>query len=475
MRKNVVFGILVGLLAILVAGIFLRKKTTHTTPVANAEPTASASAPPSPSSSVSAPPASSGKAATEPKKLGRTLRVSALGWELVAPLLLENGGLSTKKDSDVDKAGLSLAISVVDDTKDVENALARGGTDAKGADVAIVPLPNLVTSYDRLRALSPVVVFVSGWSRGNEVLAGKEPLDRIPLGEVVVRSGGGDAALVFSLFALELAGISPERVKLGEPADKPKVAALQRDELKPADQTEVLLSTADASRFVPFVLVAAASFAEKEAPTLAILEKTWLSGVKRLESDPTAGARTIAALSGAPEPLALLGRLGNVAAIDLGENAELLGLSGRGAVTIEALFARSWRLLKTAKLVTGQAPERSPVAPAIVAGLVRQNPSLAKPAVASASGNAAPKPKAQKALLVVRIEGDDEEVAREIAFVLGVFPRARATLTVHRGAAFKSVVETLTGRYGLEADRIKPGRSEGRARAAATLEIAPVP
>lgn len=475
MRKNVVFGILVGLLAILVAGALVRKKTAHTPPVASLEPSASASAPPPSVSSLPAPAAKSTSTKPEPKKLGRTLRVSALGWELVAPFLLENEGLSTKKDSTADKAGLSVAVDVVDDTKDVENALARGGTDAKGADVAIVPLPSLVTSYDRLRALSPVVVFVSGWSRGNEVIAAKEPLARIPQGDVVLRSAGGDSALVFALFALELAGITTERVKLGEPADKPKVAALQRNELKPADQTEIQLSTADASRFVPFVLIAAASFAEKEAPTLALLEKTWLSGVKRLESDPTGSARTIAALPGAPEPLALLGRLGNVSPVDLGENAELLGLSGRGAVTIEALFARSWRLLKTAKLLNATAPERSPIAPSIVAGLVRQNPALAKPAATPQTGTPQPKPKAEKALVTVRIEGDDDEVASEIAFVLGVFPRARATLTVHRGAAFKSVVETLTGRYGLAADRIRTGKAEGRGRAAATLEIAPVP
>jgi hypothetical protein len=462
-RKNIVAGILLGLIAILVAGIVLRAKTAHVAPVASQEPVASASA--LPSASVARPiPATSGTPTAEPKKLGRPLKVSALGWELSAPLLLENGGLSTK----------SFAISVVDEMKDVENALARGGVDKAGADVAIVPLPNLVMSYDRLRALSPVVVFVSGWSRGREVLAGKEPLERMPAqGDVLVRSAGGDSALAFALFGLELAGVAPERVKLGEPADKPKLAALVRDELKPGDQTDILVSTGDASRFVPFVVIAPASFVEKESPTLTLLEKTWLAGVKHLESDPTAGARTIAGLPGAPEPLALLGRLGNVATISLSENAELLGLSGRGAVTIEALFARMFRLLKEAKLLTSQAPERSPIAPAIVAGLVRSEPSLAKPK--SPENATTPKPKAQKALLVVRVEGDEDEVAKEIAFVLGAFPRTRAKLTLHRGLAMKALVETLTGRYGLEADRIQPGKSEARGRTAATLEISPVP
>jgi ABC-type nitrate/sulfonate/bicarbonate transport system substrate-binding protein len=464
-RKNLVAVVLLGLLVVVVAGIALKKKTAHVAPTALYESAPSSTASASASVAKAAPPTSAKPRESEPRKLDRALRVSALGWELVAPLLLENGALSSK----------AFAIDVTDETKAIENALARGGTDKGGADVAILPLPSFVLAYDRLRALAPVVFFVSGWSRGGEVLAGKEPLDRIPAqGDVVVRSGS-DSALAFALFALELAGITPERVKLGESSDKPRLAALPREELKAGDQTDILLSTGDASRFVPFVVVAPASFAEKEAATLGVLVKTWLAGVKKLESDPTGSARTIAAMRGAPEPLALLGRLGNVAHTDLGQNAELLGLSGRGAVTIDALFSRNWRSFKSAKLSNARAIERSPVAPGVVAALVRSDPALAKPSTPPRTEGAPPKPKAQKALLVVRIGGDDEEVAKEIAFVLGAFPRSPAKLTVHRGAPFKSVLETLTDRYGLEADRLQPGKSPGRDRAAATLEIAPVP
>jgi hypothetical protein len=473
-RKNVVFGILLGLLALFGIATALRGKKAHVPPAA---PSALASA--SASTAASTPPPPTAAQPDKPsaaKKLGRTLRVTSLGWELVAPLVLQNGGLSTKKGSELEKADVSVSIAIEDEMKNIESAFARGGGDEKGADLAIVPLPNLVLAYDRLRALSPAVLFVTGWSRGREVLAGKDTLDSLPAtGDVGLRSGGGDAALGFSLFALELAGIAPARVKLADPNEKPKLAALDRDDLKPGDQTEILLSTADAGRFVPFVMIAPSSFVEREQPTLGILVKSWLAGVSKLDSDPTASARTIGALPGAPEPLALLGRLGTLAPVGLAENAELLGLSGRGALSVEAVFARTWRLMREAKLSNAQLPERAPVAPAVVAALVRSEPALAKPDAAPKTPNTKPKAKPGKALVVSRIEGDDDDVAREIAFELGVFPRARARLTTHKRTTTKTMLETLTGRYGLDGQRIEAGRAEAKGRAAATLEILPVP
>ncbi len=481
-RKNIVFATLVVLLAVLVVGLVLRGRTEHVAPGVPA-PSASASGAkkPAPSGKV-AQSSSAAPLRTKPKGLGRVLRVTGLGWELLAPALLENGGLTTKKDSAFSKADLQVAISPADTMKDVEGALARGGADSAGADVAVVPLPNLAMAYDRLRALRPAVFFVSGWSRGREVLAAKEPLDRVPTtGDVLVESKGSDSSLAFALFSLDLSGIAPGRVKLAEPGDKAKIRALDGDDVKPGDQTNVVLSTAEAGRFVPFVMVAPASFVDRERTTLAAFCKAWLAGVEKMDSDPTGSARSIGALEGAPEPIALLGRLGRIAPTGLAENAELTGLSGRGAVTIETLFLRTWRLVKDAKLSTASAPEAAPVAPIIVATLVRSEPKLAKPIAKSDAPSEKPKhADALSPLVVTRIDGDTDEVAHEAALVTGVFPRAQARITAYRGGAMDKALATelvneLVGRYGLGADRFTIGKVAPRPHTAAALEILRIP
>jgi hypothetical protein len=484
-RSNVVFFVLLGLLGLL--GISLAMRQRETRDLALAGPSASASASAAPSASVAT--AVSARAApgvlspAKPKpSLGRVLRVESLGWELGAPLVLANDGLAPKKSSELGKAGLEVALGFADDVDGVERALARGGTDEAGADVALVPLPVLVSSWERLRALDPTVFLVLGFGRGSDVLTGKQPLDNLPAsGDVLVRGSADSSATALALFALDLAGVSPSRVKLVDGAEpKSELWARRRAELKAGEQGEVLIGSAEASRLVPLVAVAGGSFVAQHQDSLMALAKGWLAGAKRLAADPTGAARTIAALDHAPEPITLLARLGEIAYSNLGENAELVALSGRGAVTLESLFQRTWRLEREAKLVTVPAPERAPVSPAVVAALVRADPGAARSEPAKEEKFEA---KNAKPLVVERIADknlDDEQASAELGFIAGVFARSNIAVTAYRGgaadkSASRHLIERAVERYGLPEARFVIGKVAPRAGTSASFQVMALP
>ena len=473
MRQNLVFLILIGLFGVLAISLATRDRASHAVPLPIA-PSASASTPEAPISSQSAAPSPSASAApaTSVAKLGRPLRVIGNGWETLAPIVLANGGLEPKKDSDVGKAGIEAAVRVARELDDFEAALARGGSDGDGADVAVIPLPNLVASYQKLQALRPVVVFASAWSRGREVITAKQPLDKLPAsGEVHLATDGTPAASYFGLFAAELAGVAPARLRAVEPGDaKIHLSALSRREFKAADQKDVLLSTAEAVRFAPIVLVCSAAFVEKHSDSVEHFVEAWLAGAKRLASDPTTSARSISALDNAPEPITLLAALGDLVPIGLGENAELLGLSGRGAVTIDSLTLRMWRLAREAKWITVAQPERSLVVTGPVAQIVRADPSQLR---AAPSADAAPKlAKGARALIVVRAPKDGAESA--IGFVAGVFQRSPIRVSAAEPKLAESLVRVSSERFGLPQGRLLTGTTAARG-AEAVVEVMPVP
>src|SRR5262245_13242300 len=107
MRSNIVASVLGALLLVLVCALGFRARAPHTV-VLPASASARASAP-APSSAVPSPAGSSSAGSGElvssnPKpSLGRTLRVTGIGWEPLAPALLANDGLESKKDSEFGK------------------------------------------------------------------------------------------------------------------------------------------------------------------------------------------------------------------------------------------------------------------------------------------------------------------------------------------------------------------------------------
>lgn len=475
MRQNLVFFILLGLLGVLGISLATRERQPHgvalPAPSASPEPAASASA------AASTAPAPSGSAATvaAPAGLGRPLQVSGAAWETLAPIILANDGLEPKKESDAGKAGLEVSVKLARDDDALQAALARGGADDAGADLVVIPLAGLLGAYQKLQALRPVAIYASAWSRGREVLSGKQPLDKLPpAGEVTLALGSDPASSFFALFTLDLAGVPPARVRPAERGDaKIHVHALTRAELEPKDQKDVLLSTSDATRFAPYVLVCSAALVEKHPGELSKFLSAWLDGVQRLTSDPTASARRISTLEGAPEPIALLGRLSELAPIGLAENAELFGLSGRGAVTLDSLLSRLWRLGREAKLVNVAPPERAPIAPGLVAQLVRADPARAKDAAAPSPAKA--KPGARPLLVVRRPAPLDADAAEaELGFVAGVFQRSPIRVSAADRKLGEALAKRSAERFALSDGRLTVGTLAAGA-GAAVIEILPIP
>jgi len=488
-RSNIVFFVLLGLFAVLGVGLATRSRTPHTVapPVASASASAaaasgshSADALPSASASGSAK-ATGGK----DKALGRKLRVAALGWELVAPLALQNGGLDSTKGSELAKAGLDVGIVVTDSMKDVESALAKGGADADGADIAIVPLPSLIVAYERLQALRPVVFFVSAWSAGRDVVLAKQALDKLPSsGDIALKTSADASATMLALFALDLVAVDPARLRLGDRGDaKAELRAVTRASLSDDDKSDVVLSTNEASRLVPIVALSSASLQDNYPDTTRAWTKAWLEGARRLSADPSAAARAVSAMKDAPEPIALLSRLGEVKPVGLSENAQLMGLSGRDAISVESLSQRMWRLARSSKLVSVPPPERTPIHTRAIAALVRGEPTLARPDDSPTQGTKAPATAAAaKPVLTASVPGpqDTEVASAELGFVASAFHRSPIRVSAHRGGASdKKLTATIVGRtvdrYGLPAERLAVANLRPRGNPQLTIEVLPVP
>lgn len=428
-----------------------------------------------------------------PKLLDRPLRVVATGWDLAAPGLLVNGGREPGKESEFSVAGLSVHIASVDTMAAVEAAMARGGADKDGADIVIVPMPSFVASYERLRALSPEIFFVTGFSRGREaIVSAKGGLPSPPQkGEVKLAAHAGDPASFLGLFVLDLAGIPPGEVKIAPSdarADEAPFAAIDRGYVDPASSPRktLLLTTADTPRLIPYVAVAQRGLLEKSGRAAAAWARVWLEGTRKLAADAPSGARQIAAVQGAPEPLSLLKRLGEVSPATLGDNVRIAGLSGRGALTLEVLFSRAWQLYRGAGVLATPAPELPPISNAVIAALARSEPSLVEPPVMR-GGEADPKKDAAvldkgKSLLVSRQpEGklDEEAFVASAGLIAAVFERSPIRVAVHVGAGVdaartKRLIERVQDRFDVPAGRLTPAKS-ALGKGPAAVEVLAIP
>jgi hypothetical protein len=493
LRSNTVFVLLILMLGGLVAGVALRSRPAHVAP-AIAEPTGSATATTSAASATASAtvsatasgtvaPATSGSAApADGPSLKRPIRVVSLGWELIAAGVMANDGADPGKNSAFKAKHLDVHLTAVNDASKLENALARGGKDDKGADIAIMSLPRFVASYERLKALTPVIFFVVGWSDGHEVvMSKKKSFEDLPArGKVKMRGAAGSAAAFVGLYALDLQGVDPERVELID--DKADWMSMTRRKSKSKSEqvkANLLLTTAEASRLVPYVAIAQASMIKKHEDVLETWAAVWLDGHNKVAADASEAARKIAEAKGAPEPLAVLSNLGQIAPASLAENATAAGLSGRGAVTLESLFQTSWDVWRRAKVLTIP-PENAPVNGRVIAALVRAGGDLDVPQ----AGSKGDKPDTGgKPLIVKRLPRgklDQDALIDEIAFVAGVFRRSPIRVTVHPHGIVdkkksKAAVDGATSQFGLATGRLLVGKARSKAGSIATIEVMPVP
>ncbi|MDI1476784.1 hypothetical protein [Polyangium sp. y55x31] len=513
MRQKIVFVLLICLLGGFGAIFVTRSRAPHTAPPPKREaaeaalpaPSGSTSAGPGTSAAASAGPSPGTSASTGPVPvangsssagappvdakpqplLDRPLKVVSLGWELAAPGMLANEGQTPGPKSVFTAAGLDVRISVSDAMSAVEEALARGGGDENGADVAVVPLPTFIAAYERLRALSPEVFFVVGFSRGREAFAAKDGLPSGPVkGDVTLVGAPGASSTFVGLFLLDVAGVPPANVKV--------VAAGSHDEKEATfvafDRTEmgadgaagrkIVLTTADTPRLVPLVAVAPHGLVADKERALAAFAKGLLEGQKKLAADAPGGARIVAAAKGAPEPLTLLRRLGDVAPASIGDNARMAGLSGRGALTLTTLFARSWQLYRGTSLLATPPPEAPPIATNVIAALARSGALPGGDTKAEAGKGKLEE--GAKPLVVFRQEKLDEEALIDtIGLLAAVFERSVLRVSVTSGAGVdaaktKKVIEAAAGRFDLESGKLVAPKKAG-AKGAAVVEVMALP
>lgn len=490
MRGKLVFLLILAMLVGLVYLVGTRTRDAHVMPQPRPEEHPEAAAPvvPVPGASASAlasaaPVDAAVAGDARAPLLNRPLRLVASTWELAAAALVANGGRATGDGSAMREAGLDVTVDVAATEQDVSNRLARGGADPEGADVAVMPLPSFVASYERIRALNPRVVHVVGWSRGREVLLGAREgmLGRAPAatGDVTLVSSD-PSATALALFALDQAGTPATRVHVVSDAKGATLAALARPipPDRPADApSRVLLTTADATCLVPFVAVVARGFVEGHPPAVAALIAAWSRGATELRKDVPAAARRIAAEPGAPEPAAMLERLGWMSNLGVWEEGLALGVYGTtpgapgdAVATVGALFARDWQLLRDVGALTSPIPQPPPVAPAAFALAFPKSPA-ATPAAAVAQ----PGPGA-RVLLAHRIaKGDASTVAADIATLAGVFDRSTVRVTTRPASLAKDAADAATSGHRVPSDRTVVATTPLAEPGVALLEVLAAP
>lgn len=415
-----------------------------------------------------------------------TIRVVGLGWELLTPGLLANDGLEGGEDSEFQAAGIDAQFAVASSIESLEARLARGGEVEDGADVAILPLPTFVASYERLRALAPEVLFVVAWSHGRDALVSENAellVSSPPRGTVPLVGQPGQSATMLSLFALDELGVDPSTIELVSPVDedarRAKLRALERSLLassllggvdpRSIDARDLVLTSADAPRLIPMVAVAPASFVHDHTDALARFVRVWHRGAAEFSADAPTAARAIATQRGAPEAVALLGTMAYISFAELDEAVRLAGLSGRDALSLEYLFHRSWQLWREVGVLSTPAPEHAPL----------DNSVLARVALGEGAGpiraREDPAREGRRVILRRSLPGDakldEAELVIEIGILAGVFERGEIELRIRRDkAASRAIVDEAIQRFDLDPDHVRVG-PRIRSQAAAELRV----
>lgn len=502
-RQTIVLVLLVSMLGGFGALVAMRQRTMHQAPAPNqtaALPASSVASPASvaaSSSAVTAHPSAGSSAQAAPSPSGsagladagpipamdRPLSVVALGWDVIAPGILANEGTKPNPKSVFAANNLDVRLSVSSAMSNVEEALARGGKDANGADVAIVSFPSFVEAYERLRALTPEVFFVVGFSRGREALAGKNAgLPTGPTkGNVKLVGTRGAPSTFLGLFMLDIAGVAPTDIEMVTPGDREEkdaaFFAFDRGDSRTESGRKIIVTTADTPHFLPIVAIAPHGLIAEKERAMTALAKGWLEGIKKLGNDPPGGARIISGLEGAPEPLALLRQLGEMETATIGDNVHLMGLSGRSALTIPVLFQRTWQLYRGVSFLSTPAPETLPISTSVVTALARSNETFA------GRDSRAPKgdfKEGKDAFVVYRQDKLDEEaLVHTIGLLAAVFDRSVLRVSIGGAAGAvdatktKKVVEAAEGQFGLESGRLVVAtKTKGRS---ASIEVMALP
>jgi hypothetical protein len=199
--------------------------------------------------------------------------------------------------------------------------------------------------------------------------------------------------------------------------------------------------------------------------------QAFLTGTDVLLKDRAKAARTLAAIEAAPEALALLHALADWEPIRLHENTALLGLSGRGALTVEALIDWQLRVRRAAHVGPSPAPEQSLVDARVVTRLARSQPKLLQP---SEPTKRRPATGAPEPLLERVFQKDDEEaIVAALGVLAAAFPRldVRVTLPARPAKARGELLDRAALRYDIDRTRLLLGTAPLKNGGAALLQV----
>jgi hypothetical protein len=179
----------------------------------------------------------------------------------------------------------------------------------------------------------------------------------------------------------------------------------------------------------------------------------------------------LSAIETAPPPLSLLHALADWEPLRLYENAALLGLSGRGALPLDALVDWQFRARRSARLGPGVAPDQSLVDGRVITRLVRTQPKLVQPSESPKRRAAAGAP---EALLERVFQKDDEDViVAAIGVLAAVFPRldVRVTLPSRSVKARGELVDRVALRYDIDRARLLLGTAPTKNGVVALIQV----
>ena len=432
------------------------------------------------------------------------LRVTALGWELVAAgvaLTAADGGATLP-------GGALLELAPETTLEAVEARLARGGSDPVGADIAVMPLPAFVIAYDRLRALDPRAFVVVGFSHGREEVhaasgallkppPGADEVKLVALGpatasDATAKAAGTESATLLGLFALDLLGVPAARVRMVAPgAPDAKTALFSAIARGAADERKLAFSSADASRLIPIVAIAPKAQLDANDAKMRDFARAWLDGIERSRKDASNIARRLAnkealplgaGVGGAPEAISLLERLGQIEPAGLAQQRALIGATATGPVTLATLAQRTWTLARAGGLTTSAAPSPLPIDDRITTAIAPAAPPPPAPSNAGAAdagaGAFAALPAGATPLLVYRAvdpAADAASVAAQIGFLASVFERAAFRVSAKGGdKAARIIASSARDGFNLPASRLAtaPGEPAG---AFASVELLSLP
>ncbi len=432
----------------------------------------------------------------------RPLRVTALGWELAAPgvaLVMQAG------EGAVAATIPALDLAPETDLDAIAARLARGGDAVDGADVAVLPAPAFVVAYEKLRALDPRAFLVTGFSHGREELRASpgallrpppatEDVKLVavtPQASPEARAAGSESATVLGLYVLREIGVAPSRVRLLSPgtadARAASFAALVRGT---NDERKAALSTADAARLVPVVLVAPRAALEAKEAVFRDLSRVWLEGVAKVAKDPGGIARAVADRTAMPlvdagarpDALALVDRLGHLEAAALGDQGAAMLASEPGSLA--STMGIVWSLAREGGLTTTATPDPLPIDTRVVKALgVAAPPAREPPPELAADAGAptfAPAPASATPLFVVRDPGIPATTPKgkaPSATDLGTLATGAAPELVSLAALFPSAVLRVSSPTGEKNARVFAGAAQNAgvpvARLATTASVPP--